>query len=66
MHWTIDTTFWIVILISIINNNPSSVYVSKKNALQTAFRIGRILPGHNHKDFFGLKILITILGGYFG
>ena len=51
---------------NIIINNPSSVYVSKKNALQTAFRIGRILPGHHHKDFFGLKILITILGGYFG
>ncbi len=46
--------------------NGSCFYICKENALQTAFRIGRILPGHSHEDFFGLKILITILGGYFG
>jgi len=46
--------------------NTSNIYICKENALQTAFRIGRILPGHNHKDFFGLKILVAILGGYFG
>ena len=48
------------------NREASSIYVCKDSALQTAFRIGRILPGHNHEDFFGLKVLITILGGYFG
>lgn len=42
------------------------IYINKKDALQTAFRIGKIFPGPIHKDFFGLKILITILGGYFG
>ncbi len=51
---------------SIKNTKSSCVYICKENALQTAFRIGRILPGKNHEDFFGLKILITILGGYFG
>lgn len=50
-----------------INKTRSSYhYISKKNALQTAFRVGKILPGHNHNDFFGLKVLVTILGGYFG
>ena len=48
------------------SNKPSNFYINKKNALQTAFRIGRFLPGPNHEDFFGLKILVTILGGYFG
>ena len=51
---------------SVKKTNASCFYICKENALQTAFRIGRILPGHSHKDFFGLKILITILGGYFG
>tara|TARA_B100000945_G_C20402751_1_gene608258 strand:+ start:636 stop:1958 length:1323 start_codon:yes stop_codon:yes gene_type:complete len=46
--------------------NASCFYICQENALQTAFRVGRVLPGHSHKDFFGLKILITILGGYFG
>ena len=47
-------------------NRPSNFYINQKNALQTAFRIGRLLPGNAHADFFGLKILITLLGGYFG
>lgn len=51
---------------NIKKTEPSCFYICKENALQTAFRIGRILPGHNNEDFFGLKILITILGGYFG
>ena len=51
---------------SIEKTNASCFYICKENALQTAFRAGRVLPGHSHKDFFGLKILITILGGYFG
>jgi len=51
---------------SVKKTNASCFYICKENALQTAFRIGRILPGYSHKDFFGLKILITILGGYFG
>ncbi len=50
----------------ISKTNSSYHYISKKNALQTSFRIGKILPGHNHNDFFGLKVLVTILGGYFG
>ena len=46
--------------------DSQSIYSSKDNALQTAFRIAKILPGPNHIDFFALRILITIFGGYFG
>ncbi|MEC8537549.1 MAG: insulinase family protein [Bacteroidota bacterium] len=51
---------------SVDKRSSSCHYIVKDKALQTAFRIGRILPGHSHCDFFGLKVLITILGGYFG
>ena len=44
----------------------SSVFIEKENALQSAIRIGRRIPNKIHKDFFGLQILNTVLGGYFG
>ena len=43
-----------------------STYIHKKNALQSAIRIGRIVPNKLHEDYFGLQILNTVLGGYFG
>jgi len=46
--------------------NAQSIYLSKKNVLQTAFRIAKILPGPKHVDFLSLRILVTIFGGYFG
>ena len=47
-------------------SKPSSDYISRDSALQTAFRVAKILPGPSHKDFFALRVLVTILGGYFG
>ncbi|MDG1475672.1 MAG: pitrilysin family protein [Vicingaceae bacterium] len=41
-------------------------YTNKENALQSAIRIGRIFPNKLHKDYYGLQILNTVLGGYFG
>ncbi|HKM93959.1 MAG TPA: pitrilysin family protein [Prolixibacteraceae bacterium] len=41
-------------------------FLIKSDALQSAIRIGRLLPGRNHPDFHALNVLITILGGYFG
>lgn len=41
-------------------------FFEKKDALQSAIRIGRHLPNRNEADFFGLNVLITVLGGYFG
>jgi len=51
---------------SINVNNDSNLYIEKENALQSAIRIGRVLPNKLHKDYFGLQILNTVLGGYFG
>ncbi len=48
---------------------PSSekeVHIQKDGAVQNALRIGFIAPHRFHKDYFGLKILTTIFGGYFG
>ena len=39
---------------------------TKKDAVQSALRIGRIMFSRNHPDFVGMQILNTILGGYFG
>jgi len=40
--------------------------ILKLDAIQTAIRIGRIAVDKDHKDYFGLQLLDTILGGYFG
>ncbi len=41
-------------------------FVEKKDALQSAIKIGGHLPMKGSDDFFGLLMLNTILGGYFG
>lgn len=40
--------------------------IEKKNAVQCAVRIGKILFNYTHPDYYGFRILNTILGGYFG
>ncbi|MFC5281899.1 M16 family metallopeptidase [Pedobacter alpinus] len=42
------------------------VYTEKKDALQSAIRIGIPTINRTHQDFISLQILNTILGGYFG
>ncbi|MCB0806020.1 MAG: insulinase family protein [Bacteroidales bacterium] len=51
-----------------LNGHPLNpkVKVTKKNALQSAIRIGKVLFNKKHPDYFNLKILNTVLGGYFG
>lgn len=44
----------------------SKIYIEKKNALQSAIRIGKLMPNKTHPDYFKLQILNTVLGGYFG
>jgi zinc protease len=53
------------------NNHPlplaaKSVFIEKEGANQNALAIGKIFPTQNHPDFPGIKLLCTILGGYFG
>ncbi len=43
-----------------------TIRIQKDKAIQSAIRIGCTMPTPQHKDYFGLKILNTLLGGYFG
>jgi len=41
-------------------------YIEKKDALQSAIRIGKILFTKQHPDYPAMLVLNTIFGGYFG
>lgn len=41
-------------------------FILKDDAVQSAIRVGRILFNKTHNDYHGMKVLNTILGGYFG
>ncbi len=43
-----------------------SLFIEKEGANQNAVAIGKLFPTQNHPDFPGIKLLCTILGGYFG
>ncbi len=45
-------------------NDPVTV-VHKPGAAQTELRIGQFLPERNHPDFFKIKLMNEIFGGYF-
>ncbi len=54
---------------TISNSNEeqhSKIFIKKPQSLQSAIRIGKQFPNKLHPDYFGLQILNTILGGYFG
>jgi len=42
------------------------VFIPKKDALQSAIRIGKKLLNKKDPDYMGMQILNTVLGGYFG
>lgn len=46
--------------------NKQVIFEERKDALQSAIRIGKPIVNKSHKDFIELSILGTILGGYFG
>ncbi len=50
----------------LIQTQKGKEFVSKPDSVQSAIRVGRILFGKTHPDFFGMIVLNTILGGYFG
>lgn len=41
-------------------------YIAKKDALQSAIRVGKPFIGKTHPDYAGTRVLNTVLGGYFG
>ena len=42
------------------------IFIEKPEATQNAIAIGKLFPTLDHPDFPGLRLLCTILGGYFG
>lgn len=51
----------------IIENTAKEIIIIKKpEALQSSLRIGKPAINRTHPDYSGLKILSTLLGGYFG
>lgn len=46
--------------------NPETIYITKKDSVQSAIRIGKKLFNRKHPDYFSFSILNTVLGGYFG
>lgn len=48
---------------------PNVKYIHEiilKNSLQYAVRIGKVALNKQHEDYFGMQVLNTVLGGYFG
>lgn len=41
-------------------------FIAKEGAVQNAIRLGKEVVSRDHKDYNGLRVLNTILGGYFG
>ncbi|NMC39350.1 MAG: insulinase family protein [Bacteroidales bacterium] len=49
------------------NGSPEKkIYILKQGAIQSAIRIGSATINKRHPDYPGLKVLNTILGGFFG
>ena len=48
------------------NTAAREIFIEKPEATQNAIAIGRLFPTLDHPDFPGLRLLCTILGGYFG
>ena len=51
---------------SIQSAKEKYLFLEKENATQNALTIGKRVPTQHHPDSAGLKLVTTILGGYFG
>lgn len=49
-----------------LNIQGKKTHLKKPNAVQTAIRIGKVMFNKTHPDYLKMKVLNTILGGYFG
>ena len=43
-----------------------SVFVEKEDALQSSLKMGMLVMDQKHEDYLKARVLVTILGGYFG
>lgn len=48
------------------NTSNGTYFITKEGAVQSAIRIGMLMPEIHHADYQKLKVLVTVLGGYFG
>lgn len=46
--------------------SSQTIFIEKQGANQNAVTIGKHFPVQNHPDYPGIRLLCTILGGYFG
>jgi len=46
--------------------SQKEIFTPKENALQAAVRMGKVMFTKHHPDYLKMKIVTTILGGYFG
>lgn len=51
---------------AITGDGEKHIFIEKKEALQSAIRLGCFSIDSNHPDFIKLRVLITLFGGYFG
>lgn len=49
-----------------VRPKPGRTEFLKEDAIQSAIRVGLIAVDKKHPDYFGLQVLDTVLGGYFG
>lgn len=49
-----------------IEQYTGRIDIAKKDAIQSAIRVGRLMFDKNHPDYYSFQLLNTILGGYFG
>jgi zinc protease len=50
-----------------LNTTTTNLHlIEKKDAIQSAIRIGRVLFNKKHPDYYHFQVLNTVLGGYFG
>lgn len=52
--------------IPVPDGQPKSTFERRPDTLQSAVRLGRRGLNRRHEDFYGLYVLNTLLGGYFG
>ena len=51
---------------SVPDQKPDPLFIKKRDAMQSAIRIGKRIIGRNHKDNHRLVIANALLGGFFG
>ncbi len=51
---------------SVSDKLPRKIKIEHPDALQTAVRLGKILFNRGHEDYYGMYMVNTLIGGYFG